>query len=137
MDLAADLPPVNGDRVQLQQVILNLLQNSTDAMRSVNDRPRRLVIRTELDEENYVRLTMQDVGVGIEPQSMNKLFEAFYTTKNYGMGIGLFLSRWIIENHEGRLWAVPNDGPGAMFAFSIPRRIEGANEADSIRRLDV
>ena len=137
MDLAADLPCVNGDRIQLQQVILNLLQNSTDAMRSVDDRPRRLVISTELDQENNVQLKMQDVGVGFEPQSMNKLFEAFYTTKNNGMGIGLFLSRSIIESHDGRLWAVPNDGPGATFAFSIPRRIEGANEAGSIRRLDV
>jgi PAS domain S-box-containing protein len=137
MDLAADLPPVNGDRIQLQQVILNLLQNSTDAMRSVDDRPRRLVISTELDEENNVRLKMQDVGVGFEPQSMNKLFEAFYTTKNNGMGIGLFLSRSIIESHDGRLWAAPNDGPGATFAFSIPSRIEDANEADGIRHSDV
>ncbi len=120
-ELADDLPPVTGDRVQLQQVILNLLLNASDAMSGVDDRPRQLVIRTERDEGDRVRLTVQDAGVGFEPQGVDKLFEAFYTTKSGGMGIGLSVSRSIIESHHGRLWAAPNDGPGATFSFSIPR----------------
>jgi C4-dicarboxylate-specific signal transduction histidine kinase len=123
-ELADDLPPVAGDRVQLQQVILNLLRNASDAMSGFDDRPRKLVIRTERDEGDHVRLTVQDTGVGIEPQAMGRLFEAFYTTKSGGMGIGLSVSRSIIESHQGRLWAAPNDGPGATFSFSIPRRPE-------------
>jgi signal transduction histidine kinase len=121
-----DLPPVVGDRVQLQQVILNLLLNASDAMKDVNDRPRRIMIKTERDEDDHVRLSVQDAGIGFDPQTVNRLFEAFYTTKSGGMGIGLSVSRSIIENHGGRLWAVPNDGPGATFAFSIPRGAEGA-----------
>jgi PAS domain S-box-containing protein len=121
-EFANDLPPVMGDHVQLQQVILNLLLNAADAMSGVDDRPRQLVIRTEGDEDDGVRLTVQDVGVGFDPQSVDRLFEAFYTTKSGGMGIGLSVSRSIIESHHGRLWAAPNDGPGATFAFSIPRR---------------
>jgi PAS domain S-box-containing protein len=120
-ELADDLPPVTGDRVQLQQVILNLLRNASDAMRTISDRPRRLVIRTERDEADRVRLTVQDAGVGFESQDVDRLFEAFYSTKNGGMGIGLSVSRSIIESHHGRLWAAPNDGPGATFSFSIPR----------------
>jgi C4-dicarboxylate-specific signal transduction histidine kinase len=119
-ELADDLPPVRGDRVQLQQVILNLLLNASDAMSSVDDRPRQLVIRTERDEGDRVRLTVQDAGVGFEPHAVNSLFEAFYTTKSSGMGIGLSVSRSIIESHHGRIWAAPNDGPGATFSFSIP-----------------
>ncbi len=124
-ELADDLPPVTGDRVQLQQVILNLLLNAADAMHDIDDRPRLLVIRTERDTDNHIRLSVQDTGVGFEPQAMTKLFDAFYTTKSAGMGIGLSVSRSIIESHRGRLWAAPNDGPGATFSFSIPRRSEG------------
>jgi PAS domain S-box-containing protein len=123
-ELADDLPPATGDRVQLQQVILNLLRNASEAMSGVNDRPRKLVVRTER-EDKRVRLTVQDAGVGLGPQGADKLFEAFYTTKSGGMGIGLFISRSIIEGHHGRLWAVPNEGPGATFSFSIPRASEG------------
>ena len=119
-ELEDDLPPVLGDRVQLQQVILNLLRNASDAMSAVDDRPRQLVIRTEKDEGDTVRLSVRDVGVGFEPQGTDRLFEAFYTTKSGGMGIGLSVSRSIIENHHGRLWATLNHGPGATFAFSIP-----------------
>ncbi len=119
-ELAGGLPPVQGDRVQLQQVILNLLLNASDAMSGVDDRPRQLVIRTERDEENRVRLCVRDTGVGFEPQGMDRLFDAFYTTKSSGMGIGLSVSRSIIESHKGRLWATPNEGPGATFSFSIP-----------------
>ena len=131
-ELADILPPVTGDRVQLQQVILNLLLNATEAMSSVNDRPRQLVIRTERDEGDRVRLTVQDAGVGLDPQGADKLFEAFYSTKSGGMGIGLSVSRSIIESHHGRLWAAPNDGPGATFAFSIPRAPDGVTNAHSL-----
>jgi C4-dicarboxylate-specific signal transduction histidine kinase len=125
LELANDLPIVTGDRVQLQQVILNLLRNASDAMSRVDDRPRRLLIRTEIDEGNQVRLTVQDAGVGFDPQAVDRLFQAFYTTKNDGMGMGLSVSRSIIESHQGRLWATLNDGPGATFSFSIPRGNEG------------
>src|SRR6202521_446535 len=119
-ELASDLPVVKSDRVQLQQVVLNLLRNASDAMSAVNDRPRHMVITTEREEGDRVRLTVQDAGVGLDPQAMDRLFEAFYTTKNEGMGMGLSISRSIIERHHGRLWAAPNDGPGATFSFSIP-----------------
>jgi PAS domain S-box-containing protein len=119
-ELEVDLPPVTGDRVQLQQVIMNLLQNASDAMKQVHDRSRQLLIQTQHDDEAHVRLTVQDSGIGIDPQAVNRLFDPFYTSKNDGMGIGLSVSRSIIENHGGRIWAKPNDGPGATFSFSIP-----------------
>ena len=119
-ELAHDLPAVTGDRVQLQQVILNLLRNACEAMVDVHDRPRRLLIRTERDDGDRVRMSVRDAGVGVDPQNMDKLLDAFYTTKTDGMGIGLSVSRSIIESHHGRLWAEPNDGPGATFSFSIP-----------------
>ncbi len=119
-ELTDDLPTVTGDRVQLQQVILNLLLNAADAMNGVEDRPRHVVIATGREGGDGVRLTVQDSGVGLEPQAMEKLFDAFYTTKSGGMGIGLSVSRSIIESHQGRLWAAPNDGPGSTFSFSIP-----------------
>ena len=119
-EFADDLPMVTGDRIQLQQVVLNLLRNASDAMLAVHDRPRRLLIRTGLDGDDHVRVSVRDAGVGLDIQSMTKLFDAFYTTKVEGMGIGLSVSRSIIEKHHGRLWAEPNDGPGATFSFSIP-----------------
>jgi len=131
-ELADDLPVVTGDRVQLQQVVLNLLRNASDAMSGVADRPRELVIRTERDESDRIRLTVQDAGVGLDPQAMDRLFEAFYTTKNEGMGMGLSVSRSIIERHHGRLWAAPNDGPGATFSFSIPCGLASATGARSL-----
>jgi signal transduction histidine kinase len=130
--LADDLPPVIGDRVQLQQVILNLVLNASDAMSAVDDRPRQLEIGTKREDES-VRLTVRDAGVGFAPQAADKLFEAFYTTKSGGMGIGLSVSRSIIESHHGRLWATPNDGPGATFAFSIPAKSEAAPGSDRRR----
>jgi len=131
-ELAGDLPSVTGDRVQLQQVILNLLLNAADAMSGIDDRPRKLVIRTERDEDDRVRLTVQDTGVGFEPQAAGRLFEAFYSTKNGGMGIGLSVSRSIIESHHGRLWAAPNDGPGATFSFSLPRAAKGVTDTHGL-----
>ncbi len=132
-ELAEDLPLVTGDRVQLQQVILNLLRNGSDAMNTVHDRPRELLIRTKRDEGGRALLSVKDAGIGFDPQSMDKLFQAFYTTKNDGMGIGLSVSRSIIEQHQGRLWATLNDGPGATFSFSIPPGLDGATGADSNR----
>jgi PAS domain S-box-containing protein len=119
-ELADDLPFVIGDRIQLQQVVLNMVRNASDAMNSVQDRPRELLIRTEQDGADRVRLSVKDTGVGFEPQVSDRLFQAFYTTKQDGMGIGLSISRSIIEAHEGRLWAVANDVHGATFCFSIP-----------------
>jgi PAS domain S-box-containing protein len=124
-ELTDDLPAVTGDRVQLQQVILNLLRNASDAMSGVDGRPRQLLIRTEEGEDDQVRLTVKDAGVGFAYQAADRLFESFYTTKNDGMGIGLSVSRSIIESHHGRLWAMPNNGPGVTFSFSIPCRPEG------------
>jgi signal transduction histidine kinase len=129
-ELAEDLPPVIGDRIQLQQVILNLLRNASDAMSSVDGRPRELLIRTERDELDQVRLSVKDAGVGFTAQGADKLFEAFYTTKNDGMGMGLSISRSIIEAHHGRLWATPNEGPGATFSFAIPCRLEVLADAE-------
>jgi C4-dicarboxylate-specific signal transduction histidine kinase len=121
LELADDLPLVSGDRVQLQQVILNLVLNACDAMRYVNDRPRELAIRTERAADHRVRLAVKDTGVGIDGNAVDQLFNAFYTTKAGGMGIGLSVSRTIVENHCGQLWAAPNgDGPGTTFSVSIP-----------------
>jgi PAS domain S-box-containing protein len=119
-DFANDLPVVVGDRIQLQQVILNLLTNAADAMLAVNDRPREIQVKTELDADDLVRVTVRDSGVGFDSQDADKLFAAFFSTKPQGMGIGLSVSRSIIESHRGRIWAVKNEGPGATFAFAIP-----------------
>jgi PAS domain S-box-containing protein len=120
-ELAGDLPSVTGDRVQLQQVILNLLRNACDAMVRVDDRPRRLLIRTEREGGDGVRVTVRDVGVGVDARSMERLFEAVPSEKSSGVGVGLWVSRSIVERHHGRLWAEPNEGPGTTFAFFIPR----------------
>jgi PAS domain S-box-containing protein len=115
-----ELPIVRGDRLQLQQVILNLVLNALAAMAGVDDRPRELSITTHHDADDLVRLTVRDAGVGLDPQRMDQLFEAFYMTKTTGMGLGLSVSRSIVESHGGRLWAETNEGPGATFSFSIP-----------------
>jgi signal transduction histidine kinase len=119
-ELAKDLPAITGDRIQFQQVILNLLRNASDAMADVHDRPRQLLIRTEREDGDRVRVSVRDAGAGVDPQNVDKLLDAFYTTKTDGMGIGLSISRSIIERHHGRLWVEANDGPGATFSFSIP-----------------
>jgi signal transduction histidine kinase len=128
-ELAEDLPAVVGDRVQLQQVILNLLLNAIDALSKVEDRPKQIVVRTERAEDGDVRVAVRDAGVGFDAQEAKRLFEAFHTTKEGGMGIGLSISRSIVENHNGRLWADKNEGPGATFAFSIP-----ASSGNGLRR---
>jgi signal transduction histidine kinase len=119
-DFCDELPPATGDRVQLQQVILNLILNASDAMHDIDDRPRNLMIRTERDDNDCVRLGVRDSGVGFTPHDADRVFEAFFTTKSGGMGIGLSVSRSIIETHGGRIWATANDGPGATFFFTIP-----------------
>jgi signal transduction histidine kinase len=119
-EFAGDLPRVRGDRVQLQQVVLNLLANSSQAMSDVEDRPRHLLIRTERQDGAQVCVAVRDAGMGFHPRDSERLFQPLYTTKSYGMGIGLFISRTIVERHRGRLWAAPNDGSGATFSFSIP-----------------
>ncbi len=128
-ELAADLPAITGDRIQLQEVILNLLRNASDAMVDVHDRPRQLVIRTGGEDGDRVRVSVRDAGVGVDPQCVSKLLDAFYTTKSDGMGIGLSVSRSIIERHHGCLWAELNDGPGATFSFSIPSSQESVTDA--------
>jgi C4-dicarboxylate-specific signal transduction histidine kinase len=120
IDLAEDLPEVSGDRIQLQQVILNLLLNAAEAMADVNDRHRTLLIQTRLHSDKTVELSVKDVGVGVDEQAIERVFDTFYTSKTNGMGVGLSVSRSIIESHKGRLWAAANDGPGATFSFSIP-----------------
>ncbi len=124
-ELARARTAVLGDRVQLQQVMLNLMVNAMDAMKEVTDRPRRLFIQTEVQEDNCMLVAIQDTGTGLEPAQMEQLFEAFYTTKPQGMGMGLAISRSIIEGHGGRLWAEPNHGPGTTFKFTLPA-VEGS-----------
>ena len=102
MDLAADVPPVLGDRIQLQQVILNLVMNGIEAMDTVADRPREMLIRSSAHESDQLLVAVQDSGVGIDSQNLDKIFDTFYTTKPQGMGMGLAISRSIVENHGGR-----------------------------------
>jgi two-component system, LuxR family, sensor kinase FixL len=126
-DLAADFPPVLADRIQLQQVLLNLMLNGMEAMRAVTDRSRELIIRSQAEETDAIRVGVQDAGVGIDPQDMDRIFTAFFTTKPEGLGMGLAISRSIIEAHGGRLWATPNAGPGATFQFTLPPHRESAS----------
>ena len=118
--LAKNLPTVTGDRVQLQQVILNLILNALDAMSGIRLRPRRLLLKTQVNAADGVRVLVKDAGIGLEPGDLERFFEAFYTTKDDGMGVGLSVSRSIIESHGGQIWGRPNEGAGATFCFSIP-----------------
>jgi PAS domain S-box-containing protein len=124
LNLANPLPDVIGDRIQLQQVIINLLVNAIQAMASVADRPRELVVRTRLKDANEVLVAVEDSGPGIAPAIEADLFNAFFTTKTNGMGMGLSIGRSIIEAHSGRLWATRNDRGGATFQFSLPLQLE-------------
>lgn len=123
---AETLPLVRGDRVQLQQVILNLIMNAAEAMNTITSRSRHMLISTGLTENHSVFLAVKDSGSGVDPQDMERIFNAFYTTKSAGMGVGLSISRSIIERHDGKLWACANEGPGATFQFSIPHLAEHA-----------
>jgi C4-dicarboxylate-specific signal transduction histidine kinase len=119
-NLPEDLPPVVVDRVLLQQVILNLMMNAIEAVRAISDRTRVLRIRTEEQPSDNIAVLVQDSGVGVDPEHSSRMFEAFYTTKVEGLGMGLTISRSIIEAHGGRLWAVANAGPGSTFCFTLP-----------------
>jgi signal transduction histidine kinase len=119
-EFADDLPAVKGDRIQLQQVILNLLRNASDAMSTVTDRARELLIRTERQGEDRVVFSVKDAGIGLSAQAIHRIYDPFYTTKGDGMGIGLSVSRSIIEAHFGSLSATANEGTGVTFAFSLP-----------------
>ena len=123
-ELASALPMVFVDRIQLQQVIVNLMINSMEAMQSVTDRPRELTIRSRRDGAHQVLLTVEDRGVGISAENAERLFSPFFTTKPTGMGMGLSIGRSIIEAHGGRLWAVSNLPHGAAFHFTLPLRQE-------------
>jgi signal transduction histidine kinase len=120
-ELRDDLAPILGDRVQLQQLMLNLIMNGMEAMNAVAGRPRELAITTRDGETDQVQVTVRDSGAGLDPQSRDRIFDAFYTTKPAGMGMGLSISRSIVQNHGGRLWAVANDGPGTTFQFTVPK----------------
>ena len=119
-ELSDDLPRIPGDRVQLQQVVLNLVMNAIDAMGSVSQWPRELLVATAKDGANGVLVTVQDSGTGLDPASLERVFEAFYTTKPDGMGMGLAISRTIIEAHGGQLSATPNVPHGAVFRLELP-----------------
>jgi PAS domain S-box-containing protein len=136
-DFAEALPPVRGDRVQLQQVIVNLILNAADAMQAITDRPHYLWVSTGLDESGRVYLEVRDNGTGFDDKDTERLFQAFYTTKHSGMGIGLSVSRSIIESHGGRLWATPNDGPGACFHFAVPAWSEAGADQHGAQAGDV
>jgi len=121
LDLAPDLPAILGDRVQLQQVIINLLINAVQAMAGVDGRARELLVRSSLDEAGSVVVTVRDSGMGLDPVKADQVFDAFFTTKADGMGMGLSICRTIMDAHGGRIWASANDGgPGATFRFSLP-----------------
>jgi signal transduction histidine kinase len=120
VDLAEDPLPVIGDRVQLQQVILNLVVNGVEATSSVTDRAREVQIRSRRHESDQVLVLVLDSGTGIEPGNLDRIFDTFYTTKPQGMGMGLAISRSIVENHGGKLRAIANDGPGMRFEIELP-----------------
>jgi len=125
-DLAPDLPPVLGDRIQLQQVILNLILNAIESMTGIRDRPRRLVIRSQAQDVDQVRVSIEDSGIGVKAEIMGRLFEPFFTTRSQGIGMGLPISRSIIEAHGGRLWAESTVNQGSVFQFTLRRGGEAA-----------
>jgi signal transduction histidine kinase len=134
MQLSEGLPPIFGDRVQLQQVILNLIMNAIEAMSEVSDGSRELQISTSEAEAGSVLVVVSDSGPGLSPASDARMFEAFYTTKANGLGIGLSICRSIVDAHGGRLWAAPNEPRGTVFCMTLPIRekaleILGSSEA--------
>ena len=126
LDLADDLPAVLGDRVELQQVILNLLTNGADARDPAASEPPELVVRSKVGERGGITVAVQDRGVGLDPRDSDRVFDPFVTTKPDHLGMGLAICRSIIAAHGGKVWASPNTGPGATFQFTLPRIQEGA-----------
>jgi C4-dicarboxylate-specific signal transduction histidine kinase len=118
--LAEGLPLIRGDRVQLQQVILNLILNAVQAMSGITERTRELLISTQQEASGPVLVTVQDSGPGFSPESFDRPFEPFYTTKAEGMGMGLSICRSIVDAHRGRIWALPTAGPSAVVQFTVP-----------------
>jgi signal transduction histidine kinase len=125
LELAHDLAPAIGDRIQLQQVLLNLILNANDAMKAPNWQPRELTISSRLDAPEGIVVSVRDTGKGLDEQNRYRIFDAFFTTKEDGLGLGLSISRTIIENHGGRLWLAPTNGAGATFQFLIPISKDG------------
>jgi signal transduction histidine kinase len=123
MELAADLPRIMGDRVQLQQVLMNLIVNSIDAVKEV-DGVRELAVKSQRTEKEEVLVSVSDTGVGLPPEQTEQIFNAFFTTKPHGTGMGLRISRSIVESHGGRLWAADNSPRGASFHFALATKIE-------------
>jgi PAS domain S-box-containing protein len=119
-ELFAGLPQIPANQIQLQQVIVNLIMNAVDAMSTVVNRPRVLRVKTEIDESNYLLISVEDTGIGIDLKNIERVFEPFFTTKSHGMGIGLSICRSIIENHEGRLSASPGQPHGSIFRVFLP-----------------
>jgi signal transduction histidine kinase len=119
-DLSVKVPPVFGDRVQLQQVLLNLITNAVDAMRAVTDHARKLTLSTALTERDDLIVTISDTGAGLDPMIVERIYEPFFTTKSDGLGMGLSICRTIIESHGGELWVSPNVPCGAVFRFTVP-----------------
>jgi PAS domain S-box-containing protein len=126
--LSADLPQVMADRVQLQQVIMNLVTNAIDAMKPITDRPQTLRAKSEVRDGEFVVVTIEDSGTGIDPEKMDRLFETFFTTKPHGMGMGLSICRSIVEAHRGRLWASAGAQHGSVFRFELPIKQEPAED---------
>lgn len=121
LDLDAELPPVFGDRVQLQQVVLNLIINGLDAINAAGeDGFRELVVRASEDEPDVVTISVRDSGIGIDEENKDRIFDSFFSTKSMGLGMGLSISRSIIEEHGGRLWVTQNPEQGATFSFTVP-----------------
>jgi signal transduction histidine kinase len=118
--LARDLPPLSGDRVQLQQLLLNLIMNAVEAMSSAEERVREIVVTTGRTEGGELLVSVYDTGIGLDAGSRDIIFDAFQTTKSMGMGMGLAISRSIVEHHGGRLWATSNDATGSTFSFTLP-----------------
>jgi signal transduction histidine kinase len=126
---ASDVSPVSGDRVQLQQVVLNLIMNAMEAMNTVDDSAREIVITAQNLDEDQVVVNVEDSGTGLDPNVAKRVFDAFYTTKPGGLGLGLSISRSIVESHGGRLWATANVGPGTTFHFTLPKCRQEASNA--------
>jgi signal transduction histidine kinase len=120
LQLAPDLPWVLGDKVQMQQVIMNLILNAADAMSTIEDRDRTLILKTWSHDDRQVCFEARDSGIGFKAEDAGRIFESFHTTKPGGMGMGLSISRSIVESHGGRIWAAANDGPGATLQFTLP-----------------
>jgi C4-dicarboxylate-specific signal transduction histidine kinase len=137
-ELTADLPQIMGDRVQLQQVMMNLIMNSIDAMKDVEG-TRDLAITSQLGENDELLVSVSDTGVGLPAQQADKIFNAFFTTKDHGIGMGLSISRSIVESHGGRLWAIDQVSRGASFSLALPTKVQGNSVSQELRdpRLNV